>query len=108
MHTIANTSLRAVLILGIAVAMSFAATPPDFSGKWTLDNSRSQGASGESIELTIQQTTDGKIDYKRILRERDGKQIQMTFACAPTGTTCDVDENGQKRWLPFVTPDQSS
>jgi hypothetical protein len=96
MHTVANTSLRAVLILGIAVAMSFAATPPDFSGKWTLDNSRSQGASGESIELTIQQMTGGKIDYKRILRERDGKQIQMTFTCTADGTTCDLDENGHK------------
>jgi hypothetical protein len=94
MHTVANTNLRAVLILGIAVAMSSAATPPDFSGKWTLDNSRSQGVNGESIELTIQQTTGGKMDYKRILRERDGKQIQMTFTCAADGTTCDVDENG--------------
>jgi hypothetical protein len=96
MHTVANTSLRAVLILGIALAMSFAATPPDFSGKWILDNSRSQGANGESIELTIQQTTGGKIDYKRILRERDGKQIQMTFTCAADGTTCDLDEDGHK------------
>jgi hypothetical protein len=96
MHTVANTNLRAVLILGIAVAMSSAATPPDFSGKWTLDNSRSQGANGESIELTIQQTTGGKIDCKRILREPDGKQIQMTFTCPPDGTTCDLDENGHK------------
>jgi hypothetical protein len=95
MHSVSTAYVRSVVILGLAAAMSLGATP-DFSGKWTLDNSRSQGTQGESIELTIQQSTDGKIDYKRILRERDGRQIQMTFDCAPMGNTCDLDENGHK------------
>jgi hypothetical protein len=95
MHRVASIYLRSVLILGVVVGASLAATPPDFSGNWTLANSRSQGTNGESIELTIQQT-DGKIDYRRTLRERNGQQIQMTFTCAPSGANCDLDENGHK------------
>jgi hypothetical protein len=95
MYKVPNQYSRSVVMLVLVAAASLAATPPDFSGKWVLDGSRSQGTAGEAIQLTIQDT-DGKIDYKRTLRERDGKESQMTFSCATMGTACDLDENGHK------------
>ncbi len=87
--------LRIIQTFVLAASVSTAATPPDFSGKWVLDASRSQNTNGATIELTIQEP-DGKIDYQRTLRERNGKQVQTTFTCAPGGTACELVENGHK------------
>lgn len=77
------------------VALASAATPPDFTGKWMLDPQRSQDTNGATIELTIREKS-GKMDYNRLLRERDGKQVKTTFKCTPGAKWCKLDENGHK------------
>lgn len=100
MRTLFNSQLRvgllrSVLVVAGAALLSAASAPPDFSGKWVLDPSRSQDANGDSIELTIQENS-GNIDYKRTLRERGGKQEEMSFSCPPVGKSCVLTEDGHK------------
>ncbi len=85
--------LRLIQASAWVIAFAAAATPPDFSGKWVLDPTRSQDSNGATIELTIQ-VSSGKIDYKRILRERGGRQSESSFKCAPVGKWCKFHENG--------------
>ena len=85
---------RVILFSACAVTL-WAATPPDFSGKWILDPSRSPDSNGVAIELNIQEPA-GKLIYDRILRERNGKKIHTSFTCASIGTSCDLTENGHK------------
>ncbi len=95
MNNVSNSCLRMVQVLTTVISLSAATAPPDFSGKWMLDSSQSQGISGEKIELTIQNTS-GKIDYDRVLHEKDGKESHITFLCEPVGKPCDLKENGHK------------
>jgi hypothetical protein len=71
------------------------AAPPDFSGKWVLDASKSEITSGDSIEITIQNQS-GKIAFDRVLKESNGRQSHSSFTCAPDGTWCDFSEDGEK------------
>ena len=81
---IRSSRLRVTQVFVLTAGICAAAAAPDFSGKWMLDASRSENANGATIELTIQEP-EGKIVYQRTLREKDGKQVQTSFTCAPRG-----------------------
>lgn len=69
--------------------------PPDFSGTWQLNTSKSPGADIQAVTLTIADDS-GKINYTRVVRERDGKEITSRFTCEANGSTCTYDEGGHK------------
>lgn len=69
--------------------------PPNFSGSWQLDAAKSPEAQGRDITLMIQDAS-GKIDFTRIVRERDGKEVKSTFTCDTVGTQCIFDEGSHK------------
>lgn len=95
MFGLSKIRLRSIYVFTSAAVVFAAAAPPDFSGKWVLDPSRSKGTNGETIQLTIQEPP-GQMTYDRVLRERNGKEIHTTFTCANLGTPCDLEENGHK------------
>jgi hypothetical protein len=87
---------RAVLAVPLIAPCLFAASnTPDFTGAWQLNEAKSPSASGQSITLTIQEPA-GKINFSRVARDRDGKELTSQFSCQPGGTQCDFDENGHK------------
>ncbi len=69
-------------------------TPPNFSGTWQLDAAKSPMAGG-AVTLTIQDNA-GKIDFTRVAREKDGKEITSRFSCKTGGTQCDFAEGDHK------------
>jgi hypothetical protein len=73
----------------------YASDQPNFSGTWKLDPARSPGANGASITLTIKDEA-GKIDYRRSMKQNDGKEVVARFTCSPGASECDFDENGHK------------
>lgn len=74
----------------------FAASgPPDFSGTWQLDPAKSPDAQGRMVTYTIQNAS-GKINFTRVVRDRDGKEVTSQFSCDTMGTQCDFDEAGHK------------
>jgi hypothetical protein len=70
-------------------------SPPNFSGSWQLDAAKSPQAEGRDITLNIQDAS-GKIDFTRVVRERDGKEVKSTFTCDTVGTQCTFDEGSHK------------
>lgn len=96
MHSFSRMFSRSLALALLSLVTSYSrADQPNFSGKWTLDPSKSQDTNGVGIDLTIQQAA-GKITYQRIVRERDGKKTKASFTCQPVGTWCEFDENGHK------------
>lgn len=86
----------AVLAAPLSISLAFAGnTPPNFTGTWQLDASKTPAAEGRAITYTIQQNA-GKISFTRVVRERDGKEITSQFSCDTVGTQCDFDEGGHK------------
>lgn len=75
----------------------FAASPapPDFSGVWQLDLSRSQAPAGETITYNIQDSS-GQVVFKRTVQERDGRQITSHFACKTGGSQCEFYDGARK------------
>lgn len=69
--------------------------PPDFSGTWQLDSSKSPGVDLDSVTLTIQDSS-GKFDFTRVVHERGGREITSHFTCAVGGSTCAYDEGDHK------------
>src|SRR5579875_1019777 len=69
--------------------------PPDFSGSWQLDSSKSPGIDLDSVTLTIQNDS-GKFNFTRVARARGGKEITSHFTCEAGGATCTYDEGGYK------------
>ncbi|MGA8030662.1 MAG: hypothetical protein WB992_26255 [Bryobacteraceae bacterium] len=69
--------------------------PPNFAGTWQLDTAKSQNAEGETITLTIQNAS-GKMNFERVVRDKDGKEVKSQFSCEIGGNSCDFDENGHK------------
>jgi hypothetical protein len=91
-------SLLALAVLAATLltpSLSAGADPPNFTGTWQLDSSKSEAASAESITLTIQDAS-GKIKFNRVAREKDGKEKTSQFSCQAGGTQCDFDEGGTK------------
>lgn len=88
-------AVTAAAFFTFSPALLAAAGPPDFSGNWRLDPSKSQETNGAVITLSIQNDA-GKMKYERIVRERDGRQVTARFTCSVDGTQCDLDENGHK------------
>jgi hypothetical protein len=78
-----------VLALGADTA------PPNYSGTWQLDPAHSQVPSGESITYNIRDSS-GKVDFTRVIHERDGKELTSHFACQAGGGECNFDEGGRK------------
>jgi hypothetical protein len=74
---------------------AFAGNTPNFSGTWQLDASKSPSAEGRTITYTIQSAS-GKINFTRVVREKDGKEVTSQFTCDTMGTQCDFDEGGHK------------
>ncbi len=68
--------------------------PPSFSGTWQLDEAKSPTGAG-AVTLTIQDNA-GSINFTRVARERDGKEITSKFSCKTGGTQCDFDEGDHK------------
>jgi len=95
MRPFSRIHLRSVCLFASAAYLLAAATPPDFSGNWVLDPSRSQNTNGETIQLTIQEPP-GKMVYDRVLRKRNGKELHTKFTCASLSTPCDLEENGHR------------
>ena len=88
------TYLQALLAVPCLVSLSLAEdSPPNFSGTWQLDTANSQ-TEGQAVTLTIQDDS-GKIDFKRVSRDKDGKEMTAHFSCK-TGAQCDFDEGGHK------------
>ncbi|MBV9762876.1 MAG: hypothetical protein JO340_20115 [Acidobacteriaceae bacterium] len=86
----------AVLAAPLATYLAFAgSTTPNFSGTWQLDSAKSPAAEGRSITYTIQDAS-GKINFTRVIREKDGKEITSKFTCDTGGTQCEFDEDGRK------------
>jgi hypothetical protein len=89
---LALAAAPSVMIAGTAANE---AAPPDFSGNWRLDATKSPEANGATITVAIQNEA-GKINYQRTERERSGRELTARFTCAIGGTQCDMDENGHK------------
>ena len=70
-------------------------SPPNFSGTWQLDSAKSPAATGQSVTLTIQDSS-GKITFTRVAHEKDGKEITDHFSCQTGGNQCDFDEGSHK------------
>ncbi|MBV9156309.1 MAG: hypothetical protein JO097_08595 [Acidobacteriaceae bacterium] len=68
---------------------------PNFSGTWQLDAAKSQADQGQAITLTIQNPS-GKLNFERIVRDKDGKELKSQFSCEIGGNQCDFEENGHK------------
>lgn len=77
------------------ILCSASAGPPNFSGTWQLDAAKSEAGEGQEITLTIKDAS-GKLNFTRVVREKDGKDVTSQFACETGGNQCDFDENGHK------------
>lgn len=93
-------SLKPVVALAICFLVSGcaygrAAGRPTYSGHWELDSARSPSADAAAIFLVIKDESN-KITYQRSLTTRDGKKLDVHFACPVDGTQCDLVENGHK------------
>jgi hypothetical protein len=71
------------------------AAPPDYSGTWQMNSAQSQATDDQAITLTIHESAD-KIDFTRVVHEKDGKEVTSKFSCATGGTQCDFDEGNHK------------
>ena len=85
----------AAIAAPLLMSVAFAAGPPNFGGTWQLDAAKSPDAQGRTITYTIQNAS-GKINFTRVVRERDGKEVTSQFTCDTMGTQCDFDEGGHK------------
>ena len=87
----------AVLAAPLIATSVFAGSsgPPNFSGSWQLDAAKSPQAEGRDITLNIQDTS-GKINFTRLVHDRDGKEVKSTFTCDTVGTQCVFDEGTHK------------
>lgn len=89
----------ALAVLTAPFLLSFACLaasgPPNFSGTWELDAAKTPDAQGRVVTYTIQDES-GKINFVRVVRERDGKEITSKFTCDTQGGQCDFDEGGHK------------
>ena len=88
----------ALAVLTAPFVLSFvwaAAGPPNFSGTWELDATKSPDAQGRAVTYTIQNAS-GKITFTRVVHEKDGKEITSQFSCGTEGSQCDFDEGGHK------------
>jgi hypothetical protein len=86
----------AVFAAPLVAHLAFAAnTTPNFSGTWQLDEAKSPGAEGRAITYTIRDSS-GKINFTRVVREKDGKEVTSQFTCDTAGTQCEFDEGGHK------------
>ena len=68
---------------------------PSLSGTWQLDAAKSQTRDAEAITYTIEDAS-GKINFSRVLQERDGKSVTSKFSCDTVGTQCEFDEGSHK------------
>lgn len=78
----------------ISLLLMAAPPTPNFSGTWELDAAKSQGEEGRTITVTIQDAS-GKINFKRVVRQRDGKEETSQFSCEVGGNQCDFNEGGR-------------
>lgn len=69
--------------------------PPNYSGVWQLDTSHSQVPAGETITYNIQDSS-GKVVFRRVVHERDGREVTSHFACQTGGGQCVFDVGGRK------------
>lgn len=70
-------------------------SPPNFTGTWQLDPAKSQDASGQTVTLTIQDSS-GKINFTRTAHEKDGRDVTSRFTCQTGGNQCDFEEGSHK------------
>ncbi len=78
-----------------SVLLSASPAAPNFTGTWQLDAAHSPAEEGRTITYDIQDAS-GKINFKRVVREKDGKEVTSQFSCATGGDQCDFDEGGRK------------
>lgn len=86
----------AVFAAPLLTCVAFAgSSTPNFTGTWELDAPKSPSAEGRTITYTIQ-IASGKINFTRVVHEKDGKEVTSKFTCDTAGTQCDFDEGGHK------------
>ena len=88
----------ALAVLAAPLVLSFAwagNSTPNFSGTWQLDSAKTPDAEGRTVTYTIQDAA-GKINFTRVVHERDGKEVTSQFTCETGGNQCDFDEGGHK------------
>jgi hypothetical protein len=83
----------AVVAAPLIPLLVLAAPSPNFSGTWEMDAARSPGAEGRTITVTIHDAS-GKISFKRVVRQKDGKEETSQFSCEVGGNQCDFAEGG--------------
>jgi hypothetical protein len=91
------TAAAAVLVFAVAAL----ASGPDFSGKWVLDKSKSEGLSGpggrgiESITMTVTQTDKQLTIASKESREGGGGGMEQTFTYNLDGSETKADVGGR-------------
>ena len=84
----------AMLAAPLFPLLLLAAPPtPNFTGTWELNSAKSPGEEGRTITVTIQDAA-GKISFKRVVRQKDGKEETSQFSCEVGGNQCDFAEGG--------------
>lgn len=69
--------------------------PPNLTGTWQLDTAKSPIGAAGAVTITIHDNA-GKIDFTRVAREKDGKEITSRFSCKTGGNQCDFEEGDHK------------
>lgn len=89
-----SVALLAMPILVSSLLLADDASP-NFSGTWELDTAKTPEAQLQGVTLTIQENA-GKIDFTRVAREKDGKEITSRFSCKTGGNQCEFTEGNFK------------
>ncbi|HLF34181.1 MAG TPA: hypothetical protein VI583_08085 [Cyclobacteriaceae bacterium] len=103
------TLLIAVLIIPNGVSAQ--GKKPDFSGKWTLNESKSKLDEGPFWGMAIKTTIDQKgnnFTSIRVTRGRDGEEMTMTEKLTLDGKECDNAPEGRRKSTASWTADGTS
>ncbi len=82
------------LFLSLA-CLRLSADPPNMSGHWQVDDSKSRFRDEKTLALDIQQQ-EGQITFTRTYTDEHGKQAFARFTCKADGKECEFDENSHK------------
>ena len=87
--------LTLALFFAPSVLLPASPATPNFTGTWQLDPAHNTVEEGKTITYDIKDAA-GKITFKRVVREKDGKEVTSQFTCAIGGDQCEFDDGGHK------------